>query len=58
MGYAYANFQEMYQRAVKVAHIIDETDIENKKKAEQRGKLALENPIPKEAETSEGLNLG
>jgi len=55
VGYAYINFQEMYQRAAKVARIIDDTKIENK--AKQRGKLALENPIPKEVETLEGLNL-
>jgi len=31
-GHAYTNFQEMYQRAVKVARIIDENKIENKEK--------------------------
>ena len=40
-GYAYTNFQEMYQRAVKVACIIDETKIENKEKGQtnRKGKL-------------------
>jgi len=32
--------------------------LKTKKKVEQRGKLALENPIPKAAKTLEGLNLG
>jgi len=31
--------------------------LKTKKKAEQRGKLALEKPIPEEAETLEGPNL-
>lgn len=38
-GYAYANFQEMYQRAVKVARIIDETKNENKEKGRARKEI-------------------
>ena len=39
-GYAYANFQEMYPRAVKVARIIDETEIENKEKGGPRKEIS------------------
>jgi len=47
----------MYQRAVKVARIIDKTKIENKGKGRAKREVALEKPIPKEAEILEGLNL-
>ena len=39
-GYAYTNFQEMYQRTVKVARIIDETKIENKEKGRVTRKIS------------------
>jgi len=38
-AYAFANFQEMYQRAVNVSCIIDETEIENKEKGQARRKF-------------------
>jgi len=38
-GYAYTNFQEMYQRAVKVARIIDETKIKNKEKGRAKREI-------------------
>jgi len=31
-GHAYVNFQEMHQRPVKIAQIINETEIENSEK--------------------------
>jgi len=30
VGHAYANFQEMYQRVVMIAQVIDETEAENR----------------------------
>ena len=56
-GYAYANFQEMYQKAVKVARIINKTDLRIEKKAKERKSLALEDPIIKETKAFEGLKL-
>jgi len=47
-GYAYTNFQEMYQRAVKIARIINETEIENRGKGQVRRNLAPEDPIVRE----------
>ena len=38
----YAIFQEMYQRALKVAYIINETKIENKEKGQAKKKLGPE----------------
>jgi len=43
-GYAYSNFQEMYQRAVKVARIIDETKIENKEKGRAKREISPGEP--------------
>jgi len=39
--YACANYQEMYQRAVKVARIIDATEIENKEKRRAKREIGL-----------------
>ena len=35
-GYGYSNFQEMYQRAMKVSRIMNETKIENIKKGQAK----------------------
>jgi len=40
-GHTYANFQEMYQKVVKVARIISETKIENREKRETKKKFDL-----------------
>ena len=42
VGHAYANFQEMYQRAVKIARIMNETEIENREKGQAKRKFAPE----------------
>ena len=39
-AHAYANFQEMYQRAMKVAHIMNETEIENRGKGQAKKKFS------------------
>jgi len=41
VGYAYANFQEIYQKAMKIAHIINETENENKEKGLAKKKSDL-----------------
>ena len=38
-GYAYTSFQEMYQRAVKIARIISETEIEDRGKGKIKEKF-------------------
>jgi len=38
-GYAYTNFQEMYQRAVKIARIMNETEIKNREKDQVKRKF-------------------
>jgi len=43
-GYAYTSFQETYQRAVKVARIIDETKIKNKEKGRAKRKISPREP--------------
>ena len=43
-GYAYTNFQEMYQRAVKVARIIDEIKIENKERGSAKREIGPGKP--------------
>jgi len=43
-GYAYTNFQEMCQRAVKVARIIDETKIENKERGPTKREIGPGKP--------------
>jgi len=50
-GYAYANFQEMYQRAVKVAHIIDESKIEHKEKGPTKREIGPGKPNSEEEKT-------
>jgi len=55
--YAYANFQEMYQRVVKVAHIIDETKIENKAKGRVKREIGPGESNSQGSRNSEGLNM-
>ena len=43
-GYTYTNFQEMCQRAVKVARIIDETKIENKERGPTKREIGSGKP--------------
>jgi len=38
-GYTYTSFQEMYQRAVKIARIISETEIEDRGKGQVKEKF-------------------
>jgi len=38
-GYTYANFQEMYQKAVKIARIMNETETENREKGQVKRKF-------------------
>ena len=46
--YVYANFQEMYQRAVKVALIMNEIKIENREKGQSTRKFGWEDPVCRE----------
>ena len=41
VGHVYSNFQEMYQRAVKVARIMSQTKIENLEKGLPKRKFVL-----------------
>ena len=41
---AYANFQEMYERAVKVARIINETEIGNRERSQAKRRLGPRGP--------------
>ena len=38
-GYTYDSFQEMYQKALKIAHIISETEIENRERDQVKEKF-------------------
>jgi len=39
VGYTYDNFQEMDQRAVKIAHIMNETETKNREKDQVKRKF-------------------
>jgi len=39
VGYAYANFQKMFQRVVNMAWVMDETEVENKKMSQTKRKF-------------------
>ena len=56
-GQAYANFQEMYQRAMKVACIMNEIEIENRERGQAKRKFGLEDPVRRETGTSRSLNV-
>jgi len=38
-GYTYDNFQEMYQKAVKIARIMNETETENREKGPSKEEI-------------------
>ena len=57
-GYTYGGFQEMYQKAVKMAHIMSEIEIENREEDQVKEEFGPKDPILRETETSGGLNLG
>jgi len=40
-GYTYGSFQEMYQKALKIARIISETEIENREKDQVKEKFSI-----------------
>jgi len=48
----------MYQKAVKMAHIMSEIEIENREEDQVKEEFGPKDPILRETETSGGLNLG
>ena len=55
--YTYDCFQEMYEKTVKIARIMGETEIENREKDQVKEEFGLEDPILRETKTFGGLNM-